>query len=158
MGILGSFYFLGSVVTRLGRNQTVPLDGCGAQQALAGEAAGRKPVGRVPGPSTSQGEQASLIPGMISLWTELFRKRQFQRFPLLSSPGILFIIYMCISSKWVPCFDGASWPNYTKNSFFYLVNKHLSLESPSSEIQFLSANIDSPTSWQCSFGQSTSPL
>ena len=42
--------------------------------------------------------------------------------------------------------------------FFYLVNKHLSLESPSSEIQFLSANIDSPTSWQCSFGQSTSPF
>lgn len=95
---------------------------------------------------------------MISLWTELFRKRQFQRFPLLFSPGILFIIYTYISSKWAPCFDGANWLNYTKNSFFYLINKHLSLECPSSEMQFLSANIDSPTSWQCSFGQSTSPL
>ena len=96
----------------------MPLDGCGAQQALAGEAAGRKPMGRALGPSISQGEQASLIPGMISLRTELFRKRQFQRFPLLFSPGILFIIYMYISSKWAPGFDGANWLHYTKNSFF----------------------------------------
>lgn len=73
----------------------MPLDGCGAQKALAGEAASSKPVGRAPGLSTSQGEQASLIPGMISLWTELFRKRQFQgsHFCLLQGS---FLLYICI--------------------------------------------------------------
>lgn len=45
------------------REQTTPLDGHGAQQALAGEAGSHKPAGKQPGSSRSQGVVGFPDPG-----------------------------------------------------------------------------------------------
>lgn len=107
------FLFLGSAVTSLAETKLHLWMDVEPSRYLQGKLSVTSQWEKSLAPLGPRGHSASLILGMISLWTELFCKRRVQRsHPFLFQGSLLSYFFF---SKWVPCFDGANWPNYTNN-------------------------------------------